>query len=1140
MRLLARAFLLCALAWSVAGAQPAAPVRRLERASDFWGISGTERSERWEVDFEFHAFYADPTWNLLWGEAEGAAIYLPLAVGEAPRIASGQRARLRGTVVPARGFSRREIEVTVLEQNTWPEPIPVDLEKMKDRQLNARLVEVEGVVVQQFEVDPSHVEYRLLVEGFIVEMRMQMGPSDSFPQLQGLRVKARGVYVGAHDGNGELVQVDLWLPQRHDLRVLGTLADDPRFQLPPTPLDELPASLGRDWVRVVGTVYTHEPGTAVTIRDDTGQIAVASAQPGSLPPGTRLEIVGRPARSAEGMTLTAPLWRRDDRAAPIPVPMTRIRVAARVLELSAEDAARGHPVDVRGVVTWSHPNANFFFVEDASAGIRVAGRAAGESAPAVGTSVRVVGVTAMGGFAPEVRLEQVTTDATVARPKARNVTLEQVMTGHEEGRLVALRGYLRGISVEDGWPKLDMVTPTGEFAALVPPETDVSGLVGAVVRATGVAASRADEQGRLTGFQLWVPSASALDVEEPKRADPFDRPRQSIVSLRRFNRLQAAVPTARVAGRVVASGPGYFFVQEGNAGVQVLVREGAPPAVGVVIDVVGLLGSEGRRTVLREGRWRPSSENVVAPSILSVSDAATPRPEADGALVRVEARLVDVRRRNGDSRLLFQAGDRSFEASIPGAVEWLPGSRLLVTGVYLVEYDETGQARAFELRLRTPEDVILLGAPSRWTARRLASVLAIVGLASAAGLAWIVILRRQVSRQTAQIRAQWDRENRMQAELERSTRLESLGVLAGGIAHDFNNLLTAILGNLGLIALDPNAMGTSGQLVENARRATRRAGDITQQLLTFAKGGDPIRKAVPLADLVREAAGFALHGSSVLAEFDLPADLPPAEVDAAQVTRVIHNLVLNAAQAMPTGGLVRFELREANVGEDEIEGLRAGRYLRLTVSDDGPGIAPAELARLFEPYFSTKQGNSGLGLAVVRSIIQKHEGQVAVESERGRGTVFKVWLPVATSLPEPPPEPAGLASSTPRRVLLMDDEEIIRDTAALALASSGHEATVVPDGAAAVKAYADAHTAGRPFEVVILDLTVPGGMGGEQAVREILKIDPAARVVVSSGYSSNPVMARFRDYGFCAVVPKPYELAGLLRAVEFAAVSSRA
>lgn len=372
---------------------------------------------------------------------------------------------------------------------------------------------------------------------------------------------------------------------------------------------------------------------------------------------------------------------------------------------------------------------------------------------------------------------------------------------------------------------------------------------------------------------------------------------------------------------------------------------------------------------------------------------------------------------------------------------------------------------------------------------------------------------------------------RLGAELMRASKLESVGLLAGGIAHDFNNLLSIVTGNLALALLDEKTAAAGSRWLREAERGTLRARELTQQLLTLAKGGEPVRSAILLSDVVREAAEFALHGATVRCEFDLAADLRPANADKGQIGQVVQNLVINAVQAMPAGGVIRLSLHNETLAAGAVPPLPPGDYLRLDVADSGQGIAAEHLAQVFEPFFTTKEHGSGLGLATVYSVVQKHHGLVTVESAIGRGTTSHVWLPAAHLEP-----PAAPASAPPfellrGRVLFMDDEEPIRAMTQALLERLGLEVTVAADGAQAVRQYAFARAGGRPFDVVIMDLTVPGAMGGAAAMAEILKLDPQARGIVSSGYSDNPVMANYRAHGFSAAVPKPYRVADFANAL---------
>jgi CheY-like chemotaxis protein len=308
-----------------------------------------------------------------------------------------------------------------------------------------------------------------------------------------------------------------------------------------------------------------------------------------------------------------------------------------------------------------------------------------------------------------------------------------------------------------------------------------------------------------------------------------------------------------------------------------------------------------------------------------------------------------------------------------------------------------------------------------------------------------------------------------------------------------------------------------------------RARELTQQLLTFARGGEPVRTAVLMPDVVREAAEFALHGAAVRCEFDLAADVWPADADRGQIGQVVQNLVINAVHAMPAGGVVRIGLCNETLAAGVMPPLPAGDYLRLDVADNGNGIAPEHLARIFEPFFTTKEHGSGLGLATVFSVVRKHRGHVTVESSVGRGTTFRVWLPAAKAEPAEKPALASPLEPLHGRVLFMDDEEPIRRMTLTLLERLGLETTVTADGHEAVQQFALARAGGQAFDVVIMDLTVPGAMGGAEAMREILKLDPNARGIVSSGYSSDPVMANYRAHGFRAMVPKPYRIADFAR-----------
>ncbi|HEX2101754.1 MAG TPA: ATP-binding protein, partial [Candidatus Synoicihabitans sp.] len=374
--------------------------------------------------------------------------------------------------------------------------------------------------------------------------------------------------------------------------------------------------------------------------------------------------------------------------------------------------------------------------------------------------------------------------------------------------------------------------------------------------------------------------------------------------------------------------------------------------------------------------------------------------------------------------------------------------------------------------------------------------------------------------------------SRLEAERLRTSKLESLGVLAGGIAHDFNNLLTVVLGNVSLAQLDRGVARAAGRWLKDAEIAAVRARELTQQLLTFARGGDPVRTAVRVPEVVREAAEFALHGSSVRCEYHLPPDLWPADIDRGQIGQVVQNLVINGVQAMPDGGVIRISIANVKHPGDPVGTIAPGTYLRLEIADEGGGIRSENLSRIFDPYFTTKATGSGLGLAMVYSIIKKHEGHIEVDSEVGRGTTFKIHLPAVPTAQPVPTTPEAAPERMSGRVLFMDDEESIRRMATALLERLGLSVTVVDDGRALLHEYRNAQQIGRPYDVVLMDLTVPGGMGGREAMEALRRIDPEVKAVVSSGYSSDPVLANYRAHGFRGRVAKPYRATDLARTLQ--------
>jgi CheY-like chemotaxis protein len=365
-------------------------------------------------------------------------------------------------------------------------------------------------------------------------------------------------------------------------------------------------------------------------------------------------------------------------------------------------------------------------------------------------------------------------------------------------------------------------------------------------------------------------------------------------------------------------------------------------------------------------------------------------------------------------------------------------------------------------------------------------------------------------------------------EILKLRKLESVGILAGGIAHDFNNLLAGLFGNIEMAKRFLAEEDKAYKYLQSAGMSMERATSLTQQLLTFAKGGDPIKDVLFLPGMIEEIARFSLRGSNVKLQLDIPENLWAVDADKGQLSQVISNLVINAKQAMPKGGVV-------TISAENLE-TAAGKSVKILLRDQGIGIASQDLDKIFDPYFSTKQRGSGLGLASCYSIITKHNGKIEVSSELNRGTTFTILLPATTEdkkprVDDPETEPVG-ENSIVARILVLDDEEMLQQMSGTMLEEMGHRVGYASHGEEAVDKYRAAQEEGAGYDVVICDLTIPGGMGGQAAAQEILRSDPQAKLIVSSGYATDSVMANYAEYGFCGRVAKPYLFEELQKVIQ--------
>lgn len=382
---------------------------------------------------------------------------------------------------------------------------------------------------------------------------------------------------------------------------------------------------------------------------------------------------------------------------------------------------------------------------------------------------------------------------------------------------------------------------------------------------------------------------------------------------------------------------------------------------------------------------------------------------------------------------------------------------------------------------------------------------------------------------------------KFEAQLQQSQKLESVGILAGGIAHDFNNLLAIIMGNISMTKDDVKPEYGVTDFLNEAEKASLLAQNLTKQLITFSKGGAPVKKISYISNLIEKATYFALSGSNVGCEFNMPDDLWPVEIDEGQIRHVINNVVINAVQAMPQGGTIEVCTENFMINADkgsEMLSLQDGTYVKISFRDQGVGISDKDLPLIFDPYYSSKergtQKGMGLGLATSYSIIKQHNGEITAESKLGVGTTINIYLP-ASEIKVPVKKKLEEKALTGKgKILVMDDEEMIRKMLSQMVSRLGYEAAFSKEGAEAIEIYKKAKESGEPFDAVLLDLTVRGGMGSKDAIEKLIEIDPEVKGVVSSGHSDDPVMTDFRAYGFKGAMNKPFgknELSKMLNKV---------
>lgn len=709
-----------------------------------------ERDREHAARLEMVIYYCDTNWDVYWGQWDGLSTFLPLH-GLPKALRTGQKVRFEGPVLPAKQeFEWDKTVISVLSESNELEAIPVEGDLAAASKLKAKFVEVEGVVDSVRKLSASVCRLNLLADDLNADVFVHLdAPTDRWRDLAGKIIRLRGVYSPTLGSGGRLEELTLWTPGMEQIRVVGALADDPRFSLPLVAADRFEEAETNRVVRVAGVVHGQKPGETVTIWDGTGQIRILAKQRQPVRLGDAIQAIGYPETDGVNHILRKGLFCMDTHSnSPAAGPEEKrvLPLAEEVRALDQERLERHPPVRLQGVVTCLDNETNYVFVQDSSGGLRVRETRleSGERIQA-GMLVTVEGTVGMGEFAPVVSNAKVRKGGEMALPDAPLITFEEALTGTEDGNWIQLRGYLRQVTKTAGKLELQLVAARGEFKAEVPASEAGQATVGSIVLVRGVCVVRANSKRQLTGVEIWSSSPGAVQTEQVAPADLFAAPNRSIASLRQFSLINALNSRVRTEGTVALQVPGECLcVQDGDNSLIALTSQRDLLRAGDRVAVVGFPGNDGGGFVLREAVYRCLSHGA-DPAPVTLADFQNAEADLDGLLVEARGTLLDVVRTATETRLVLRANGHVFEGKLtPGHLrpedEPALNSRLAIKGVYRVQRDEYGKAASFLLSVRGPGDIAVLAPPPWLTERR--------GLYLLAGVAPVVALALFVTIQT--------------------------------------------------------------------------------------------------------------------------------------------------------------------------------------------------------------------------------------------------------------------------------------------------------------------------------------------------------------------------------------------------------
>jgi len=1080
-------FLMASSVWAQAAEPPPVSDRVLTNLSEIWSIPHEHQLDEYRIRTEMVIYYFDAEWNNASGECQGTPSWLPVFDSPIP-LKAGQRIAIDGVIIPQRErLVWDKTRIRILEENVALKAEPVANLGKNPQELKDHLISVEGLIDSELE-DPTHCTIHFLSGNTLALAYVLKGTNRSPLHFKaGDLARMKCVYSPQFDKNGNLSDLSLWVNSPADIEVVGSLKTDARFAMPITLSQDIQSDTPvSNVVRVAGIVRSCEPGKWVTLWDATGQIMVQSKQSQPLRFGEHIEAIGYPYVLGVQQYLHDGLYRLAGPTNPAVPPLTMaagalpplpLCLAEQIRDLTPEEAGRHLPVKLRAVVGWSHSSTPFAYVQDASGGIRVINPKWDEPDTAKpGTIVRLEGVTEEGDFVPAVTNGVLRRVGWWNMEPGRLVTLEQALTGVEDGHWIEMRGYVRELRQTNGLVGFDLSTSSGDFQAWTPAVQSFNALKGSIIRVGGVCSTVSNARHQLTGIQIWTPDQKYIQTEEAAPYDLFAVPLRPLGSLRRFNMESALNQRIRTAGTVVFHAPGrYLCVQEGADSIFVLSQQPEALQPGDRVEVVGFPGREGRKFLLREAVYRRISTSP-DPAPVPLSAVHSVNLDLEGLLAQAQGTLLNRVEKEGETRLLIQTRDSAFEASLDSttteAAKKLQalelGSRLGLTGVYEVQSDEYGQPRSFLLHLRSGSDVQLLRRPPWWTFAHLVWVLLGVMVVFAVALIWSFLISRKnkllrraqtellmardklelrVEERTRELRKQVAAKERARAELAEAqkslmhaSRQAGMAEVATGVLHNVGNVLNSVNVSVAVLAerlkhsradsvgkaaallkdhqdqlahflaTDPQGKILPGYLEKIGENLVQEKRALQEEVESLTKNIDHIKVIVGMQQsharaggvlevldpmsLVEDAlqinrAALDRHGVQLVRDYH---PVPQVLVDRHKVLQILVNLISNAKHA----------LVEKDSDKKMILTIHANGTdrVRLIVSDNGIGIAPENLDRIFSQGFTTRRDGHGFGLHGGANAAKEINGSLTVHSEGvGRGATFTLELPAANGAP---------------------------------------------------------------------------------------------------------------------------------------------